>query len=71
MLNGIKHRVQRLERYQPDEEVSAEMVARIERAQERAGLGPALELTEDQREQLRGKDIGQMILLFRKWAGEG
>lgn len=70
MLNGFKRRLERLEQHQPNQGVSAEMVARVERAQERAGLGLPTELTDERRAELRGKDIGAMILLFRKWASE-
>jgi len=67
MINGIKHRVVRLEQRQPDPEVSAEMTARLDRARKRGGLPPRKPLTEAQEAELNGKNIGQMILLFRRW----
>jgi len=70
MINGIKHRVVRLEQRQPDPEVSAEMTARLERACRRADVRLSEPLTEEQRAELKGKNIGQMILLFRRWAHE-
>ena len=70
MINGIKHRVVRLEQRQPDPEVSAGTMARLEWARKRAGLPPRKPLTEAQEAELKGKGIGQMILLCRKWAQE-
>jgi len=71
MLNGIKNRVVRLEQFRGNPDVTTEQLARLERARERVGLPPRKPLTDAQEAELKGKSIGQMILLFRKWKSQG
>ena len=71
MINGIKHRVVRLEQKRPDPETGAAMLARIERARARAranGRDVFPELTDERRAELRGKSIAEILMMGRQRA---
>jgi len=68
MINGIKHRVVRLEQRQPDPEESDAFRERIERAHNRLrahgyDLRP---MTNERRAELRGKSIVEILLMGRR-----
>ena len=70
MINGIKHRVVRLEQRQPDPDEDFAFRERWERARARArAAGHEFKpLTDERRKELRGKSISEILMMGRQRA---